>query len=152
MNLDTFFHVDWVTMVTHLYRLGIAYLLAVPIGWDRQVSRRHFGLRTFPLVAVVSCGFMQVGMSVISSTDGEARVIQGIITGIGFIGGGAIFKSEDSVSGTASAASIWNCGAIGLAVAFARFEIAITLSAINFIVLRFVGQIKENIEEKNDQP
>ena len=145
--MDHFFQVDWMTMLTHLYRLGIAYLLAVPIGWDREVSRRHFGLRTFPLVAVVSCGFMQVGMSVISSTDGEARVIQGIITGIGFIGGGAIFKSEDSVSGTASAASIWNCGAIGLAVAFARFEIAITLSAINFFVLRFVGQIKQNINE-----
>ena len=99
------------------------------------------------MVTVVSCGFMQVGMSVIDSTDGEARVIQGIITGIGFIGGGAIFKSEDTVSGTASAASIWNCGAIGLAVAFARFEIAVTLSAINFIILRFVGQIKENMEE-----
>ena len=147
MSLDQFFQVDWMTMVTHLYRLGIAYLLAIPIGWDREQSRRHFGLRTFPLVTVVSCGFMQVGMSVIDSTDGEARVIQGIITGIGFIGGGAIFKSEDTVSGTASAASIWNCGAIGLAVAFARFEIAVTLSAINFIILRFVGQIKENMEE-----
>jgi len=147
MNPDHFLQIDWMTMVTHLYRLGIAYLLAIPIGWDREQSRRHFGLRTFPLVAVVSCGFMQVGVSVIDSTDGEARVIQGIITGIGFIGGGAIFKSEDSVSGTASAASIWNCGAIGLAVAFARFEIAVTLSAINFIILRFVGQIKENMDE-----
>lgn len=149
--MDQFFQVDWMTMVTHLYRLGLAYLLALPIGWDREVSKRHFGLRTFPLVAMVSCGFMMVGLSVIDSTDGEARVIQGIITGIGFIGGGAIFKSEDSVSGTASAASIWNCGAIGLAVAFARFEIALMLSAINFIALRFVGRIKENIQEEESE-
>jgi putative Mg2+ transporter-C (MgtC) family protein len=62
--------------------LMIAYVLALPIGLDRQVSSRHFGLRTFPLVAGVSCGFMLTGISVIDSTDGEARVIQGIITGI----------------------------------------------------------------------
>lgn len=68
---------------------------------------------------------MMVGMSVIDSTDGKARIFQGIVTGIGFIGGGAIFKDKDRVSGTASAASIWNTGAIGLAVAFNRFEIAI---------------------------
>jgi putative Mg2+ transporter-C (MgtC) family protein len=82
---------DWDLIGNHAAHLIIAYLLALPIGWDREHSKRQFGLRTFPLVAVVTCGFMLIGMSVISSTDGEARVIQGIITGIGFIGGGAIF-------------------------------------------------------------
>ena len=82
-------------MGDHSTHLVLAYLLALPIGWDREHSNRSFGLRTFPLVAVVTCGFMLVGMSVISSTDGEARIIQGIITGIGFIGGGAILKDQD---------------------------------------------------------
>ncbi len=116
----------------HLWHLLFAYALAIPIGLDREQSRRHFGLRTFPLVAVVSCGFMMVGMSVIDTIDGEARIFQGIVTGIGFIGGGAIFKGEDKMSGTTSAASIWNTGAIGLAVAFNRLEIAIILSLLNF--------------------
>ena len=109
-------------------------------------------MRTFPLVAVVSCGFMMVGMSVIESTDGEARVFQGIITGIGFIGGGAIFKNQNHVSGTASAASIWNTGAIGLAVAFNRFEIAIVLSFLNFITLMVVGRFKRDVldEDRDD--
>jgi putative Mg2+ transporter-C (MgtC) family protein len=49
---------------------------------------------------------MMVGISVIESTAGEARILQGIVTGIGFIGGGAIFKDKDKVSGTASAANI----------------------------------------------
>ena len=55
-------------------------------GFNREQSDLDFGLRTFPLVAVVTCGFILVGIDVIDSTDGEARIIQGIITGIGFIG------------------------------------------------------------------
>jgi putative Mg2+ transporter-C (MgtC) family protein len=131
--------------------LAIAYLLAFPIGWDREQSKRHFGLRTLPLVAVVTCGFMLVGMSVISSTDGEARVMQGIITGIGFIGGGTIFKDQDHVAGTAAAASIWNTGAIGLAVAFDRLEIAIVLAALNFLTLNLFGKIKDKTEPQTDK-
>jgi putative Mg2+ transporter-C (MgtC) family protein len=88
-----------------------------------------------------------VGKSVIDSTDGEARIFQGIVTGIGFIGGGAIFQDKDRVSGTASAASIWNTGAIGLAVAFDRFEIAILLSLMNFITLLIVGRFKKKISD-----
>lgn len=137
--------IQWVEVLQRLWHLLVAYLLAIPIGLDRERSRRQFGLRTFPLVAVVSCGFMMTGMSVIGSTDGEARVFQGIVTGIGFIGGGAIFKGEDKVAGTASAASIWNCGAIGLAVAFSRFEIAIVLSVMNFLTLWLFGRVKREV-------
>jgi putative Mg2+ transporter-C (MgtC) family protein len=142
--------IDWVMIYTHLWHLLVAFLLAIPIGLDRQQSDRHFGLKTFPLVAVVSCGFMMVGMSVIDSTDGEARIFQGIVTGIGFIGGGAVFKDEDTVSGTASAASIWNTGAIGIAVAFDRFEIAIALSVLNFLTLWVIGQLKRKLPEENN--
>jgi putative Mg2+ transporter-C (MgtC) family protein len=140
--LSQMINIEWFQVVDHLWHMLFAYALAIPIGLDREQSERHFGLRTFPLVAVVSCGFMMVGMSVIDSTDGEARIFQGIVTGIGFIGGGAIFKEKDKVAGTASAASIWNTGAIGLAVAFDRFEIAIVLSLLNFITLWAVGRLK----------
>jgi putative Mg2+ transporter-C (MgtC) family protein len=143
-------HIDWWQIWAHLCYLMIAYILALPIGLDRQVSSRHFGLRTFPLVAVVSCGFMLTGISVVDTTDGEARVMQGVITGIGFIGGGAILKNKDTISGTASAASIWNTGAIGLAVAYSRFEIAIVLSLLNFITLRLVGRIKDKMNLDED--
>lgn len=93
--------IDWRLVIDHFVHLILAYFLTLPIGWDRELSKRRFGLRTLPLVAVVTCGFMLVGKSVIDSTDGEARVIQGIITGIGFIGGGAMLKDQDKVAGTA---------------------------------------------------
>ena len=147
------FQLDWSLVLYHLSHLLFAYLLALPIGFEREQSKRHFGLRTFPLVAVVSCGFMLVGKSVIDSTDGEARIIQGLITGIGFIGGGAILKNKDTIAGTASAASIWNTGAIGLAVAYSRFEVAIVLSLLNFITLRLFGTLKNklNLDEDTDE-
>jgi putative Mg2+ transporter-C (MgtC) family protein len=140
------FQIDWPMLLDHSVHLIIAYLLALPIGWDREQSKRQFGLRTFPLVAVVTCGFMLVGISVIDTTEGQARIIQGIITGIGFIGGGAILKDQNKVAGTASAASIWNTGAIGLSVAHGRLEIALILSFLNFITLQLFRKIKDKIE------
>ena len=132
------------TMITHnLIHLGIAWLLALPVAFDRSQSTRSAGLRTFPLVAVAACGFTLVGISVLDSSGAEARVLQGIITGIGFIGGGAILKTKDSVRGTATAASLWCTGLIGMAVAFGRFEIAILMSLINFVTLRYVKRFTE---------
>lgn len=146
--IDNLTSINWEQMLSNLILLLTAFVLALPIGFDRERSKRRFGLRTFPIVAMVSCGFMLVGLSVIDSTDGEARVMQGIITGIGFIGGGAILTHRGSVTGTASAASIWNTGAIGVAVAFSRFEIAIALSLLNFLTLWLLsGWVKERVQE-----
>lgn len=149
MLIQQLIDIDWRLVLEHFWHLLFAYILAIPIGLDRQQSKRHFGLRTFPLVAVVACGFMMVGISVIDTSDGEARIFQGVVTGIGFIGGGAIFRDSDRVAGTASAASIWNTGAIGLAVAFNRFEIAIILCLLNFVTLLFLGRLKRNIVDQD---
>ena len=59
--LSQFIHIDWTQVLYHYVHLVVAYALAIPIGLDREKIERHFGLRTFPLVAVVSCGFMMVG-------------------------------------------------------------------------------------------
>lgn len=146
MDFPTF-DINWTIVVRNLIQLGVAYLLALPIAVDREKASRSAGLRTFPLVAVSACGYMLVGISVLDTTDAEARVLQGLITGIGFIGGGAILKSNGSVRGTATAASIWNTGLIGVAVAFHRYEIAILLAVINVVTLRFVRQFKEDPNE-----
>ena len=131
----------------NLVHLGIAYILALPLAYERESSGDGAGLRTFPLVAVATCGYTLVGMSVLETSDAEARILQGLITGIGFIGGGAILKDKGSVSGTATAASIWNTGLIGMAVAFDRFEIAVVLSVVNFLTLRFVARLKREISD-----
>ncbi|HZX23935.1 MAG TPA: MgtC/SapB family protein [Woeseiaceae bacterium] len=135
--------VAWSQVVFHLGQLAIAWVLSLPVAWDRERESRGAGLRTFPLVAVAACGYTLVGISVLTSTEAESRILQGLITGIGFIGGGAILKSGGSVSGTATAASIWNTGLIGMAVAFHRYEVALVMSAINFVTLRYVQRFKE---------
>lgn len=146
MFLFEFVKFEWQLVANHAIQLLFAYLLALPIGWEREQSRRRFGLRTFPLVAVVTCGFMLVGMSVFDTAEAEARVFQGIITGIGFIGGGAILNDKDKVTGVSSATSIWNTGAIGLAVAFGRLEVAVVLAILNVFTLFVFGKVKDVVD------
>lgn len=134
--------IDWALIYDHLLHLAIAYLLALPIGWDREADSAGVGLRTFPLVAASCCGFLLIGQEVVSGSDAYARLMYGLMSGIGFIGGGAILKTDRNVSGTATAAAIWSTGAIGTAVAFQRYEIAISLSLVTFFTLRFVKPLK----------
>lgn len=141
---------DWTTSWFNLYHLGLAYLLALPVAWDRESHSHGIGLRTFPLVAVAACGYMLVGVSVLDTTGAEARVLQGLITGIGFIGGGAILKSNGNVAGTATAATIWITGLLGVAVAYGRYEVAILMSAISFLTLRYVRRFKDQIDEDGE--
>lgn len=143
-QLANVFVVDWQVITTAVLQIGSAYVLALPVAWDREHEARSAGLRTFPLVSVAACGYMLVGIQVLSSTDAESRVLYGIITGMGFLGGGAILKSKGSVTGTATAASLWMTGAIGIAVAFHRYEIALVLALINFFTLRFVKEFKND--------
>lgn len=139
------FNIDWPSTGRHLILLGIAFLLALPSGWNREMRAQSAGLRTFPLVSVAACSFMLIGIEVFTEELAQARVMGGILTGIGFIGGGAIIKSEKSVTGTATAASIWATGALGIAVAWQRFEIAIILGVLVFIILNYISKVKERI-------
>ncbi|MCZ8104442.1 MAG: MgtC/SapB family protein [Burkholderiales bacterium] len=73
----------------HHVALTFAYVLALPIGWDREKEERMAVLRTFPLVAVASWGFIQATEGiVVNSPEAQARIVECLITGFGFIGGG----------------------------------------------------------------
>jgi putative Mg2+ transporter-C (MgtC) family protein len=136
--------IDWQTVLVHLVQVGVAYLLAIPLGWERESARDApgAGLRTFPLVAAGCCGYLLIGRSIFTGEEAHARVLYGMMTGIGFIGGGAILKTGNHVVGTATAASIWNTGAIGAAVAWGRFEIALVLMVINILTLHLGRALK----------
>lgn len=136
---------DGFQIIPHLIALAIAYCLALPIGWDREKSTRSAGLRTFPLVALASCGFVQATESMLAgSPEGTARVVEGVITGIGFIGGGAILKSGLSVHGTATAASIWATGAIGTAVGLGTLDVAVAIAVMTFLTLKLLPILKDS--------
>jgi putative Mg2+ transporter-C (MgtC) family protein len=73
-------------------------------------------------------------------------LLQGLITGIGFIGGGAILKEGTTVRGTATAASVWNAGVIGAAVAMGHYGIALALAFLNFFTLRALLPLKKRLD------
>lgn len=117
-------------------KIAIAVLLTLPIGWERFRSTQTMGVRTYILVAVASCSYVLVGIAVLGSgSDAQSRIIQGLMGGIGFIGGGAILKEGATVRGTATAASIWATGAMGAAIGYALYEIALLLSIVMLITL-----------------
>ncbi|MBB4351172.1 MgtC/SapB family protein [Aliirhizobium cellulosilyticum] len=127
----------------HLAALVFAYLLALPIGWDRERNERSAGLRTFPLVAIAACGFIQAAETVTAgNAEATARVVEGLINGVGFIGGGAILVGKASTRGTATATSLWATGAIGAAVGLGAFDTAIVLSVATFATLRVMANFK----------
>lgn len=128
-------------------KLAAAFALALPVAWEREKRTRLMGLRTFPIVAMASCGYLLIARDIAwESPDAQARVIQGLVTGMGFIGGGAILKQGETVKGTATAASLWATGAVGMAVAYGRFDIAIAVALIIFLVLRFVTPLEKRLE------
>ncbi|WOH48767.1 MgtC/SapB family protein [Bradyrhizobium sp. sBnM-33] len=128
----------------HFLTLAAAFALAIPIGWDREKRARSAGLRTFPLVALASCGFVQASEQwMVNSPDGMSKVIEGVITGIGFIGGGAILKQGATVQGTATAASLWATGAIGVSVGLGSYDVAVTIAVLTFLTLRLLTLVKE---------
>jgi putative Mg2+ transporter-C (MgtC) family protein len=118
-------HID---LLRNLTVLLLAYVLAVPIAWDRERNECSAGLRTFPIVAIAACGFIQATETVTrENAEATARIVEGLINGVGFIGGGAILDGKASIRGTATAASLWATGAIGTAVGLGAYETAIVL-------------------------
>lgn len=134
---------DWERFLELFLKMAGSLLLILPIAWERERSTRIMGLRTFSLVAVASCGYVLIASRVVGAApDAHARIIQGLMTGIGFIGGGAILKEGANVRGTATAASIWMTGALGAAVGYSEIEIAVLMSALNFLTLRVLTHPK----------
>jgi putative Mg2+ transporter-C (MgtC) family protein len=138
--------------LSHLVALAVAYVLALPIGWNREQEERSAGVRTFPLVAMAACGFVMIAIEVLGITsEGQARILEGLMTGIGFIGGGAILKQGDRATGTATAASLWATGAIGAAVGYGQLDIAVILSLVTFLTLTLLAPLRKVAEEKSHQ-
>jgi len=135
----------------NLEKIGITYLLTALIGWERETEAHSAGLRTFPLVGMASCGYLLI-LGVNPTSADQSRVLQGLITGIGFVGGGAILKEGTSVRGTATAASVWNAGVIGASVAMQHYGIAIVLALLNLFTLRLLMPLKTWIDNRNPKP
>ena len=141
------FNTDNFNIWPHVLALAAAYILALPIGWHREREERSAGLRTFPLVAVASCGFIQATENITTGNpEALARITEGVITGMGFIGGGAILRLSTSVKGTATAASLWATGAVGIACAMGTFDVAIIIVIFALLTLWMFSNGKSSKE------
>lgn len=137
----------WRDVPNHLLIVGVAYVLAMPVGWDREKEDRSAGIRTFPIIAMASCGFVLVAREVLGTSPGHDRILQGLITGIGFLAGGAILKGPGGVQGMATAASAWNTAVVGAAVGYGYWDIGVVLSVVNFITLRWLWPLKRQANQ-----
>ncbi|WCP13979.1 Protein SrpB [Sphingobium sp. AntQ-1] len=142
---------DNFAILPHLLALTIAYVLALPIGWNRERAERSAGIRTFPLVAVASCGFVQAVETMMAHDPAAmARVLEGVIAGVGFLGGGAILQQKNSVRGTATAASLWVTGAVGVAAGLGSYDVAMVLTAFTLLTFWVLAPLKPTENERDE--
>ena len=131
-------------------RLFVAMILGGIIGWERERRRKYAGLRTHMLVCLGSALITVAGIYGFAGAGSDpSRLAAGIITGIGFLGGGAIFASRGEVHGLTTAASIWLAAAIGLATGTGMFiaAVASTIFAIIILELWIIEPEKEKKKE-----
>jgi putative Mg2+ transporter-C (MgtC) family protein len=132
-----------------IIRLLAATLLGAIVGLERERAGKPAGLRTHTLVCLGTAIFVLVCSGVGMSSDGLSRVIQGIVTGIGFIGAGSILKlsEERDIRGLTTAAGIWMTAAIGVSVGLGSLGVAGLSTLLAIIILAVVGAVEARAEK-----
>ncbi len=133
-----------------LMRLGLALILGGILGFERELSRRDAGMRTHMMVAVGAALFVVVPLQAGFSQDNMSRVLQGLVSGIGFLGAGAIIKlsAEREVRGLTTAASLWLSAGVGVASGLGREATAILSVVIALAILSSARLFKGREQEE----
>ena len=129
-------------------RVIMAILLGAIVGLQRERAGKPAGLRTHILVSLGTAVVVLACSAATMSLDGLSRVIQGIVTGIGFVGAGSILKlsEEREIKGLTTAAGLWLTGAVGIAAGLGEIGVAIIGTILTVIVLSLVGVIESRHE------
>ncbi len=135
-------------IIETIVSIVVAYLLAFPLALERKTQGAvAHGLRTVPLVSVGACGYLLITHFLyeqgVFDADGLARTLRAVMTGIGFIGGGAIVKQTSDVHGITTGAAVWSAGAIGASVAHGQYMIAVVLALANVLVLEVQRRLEK---------
>jgi len=137
---------DWFT--TDIERLLVALLIGAVIGAEREYRSKSAGLRTMILVCTGACLFTLVSAQV-GAPNNIDRIAANIITGIGFIGAGVIFKDDNRVTGITTATTIWIMAALGMEAGAGNFKTAFIATGVIFLVLVVLIYVQEAIEKVN---
>jgi putative Mg2+ transporter-C (MgtC) family protein len=138
---------DWPEFTRVVIRLVAAMFLGAIIGWQRERAGKPAGLRTHMLVAMGSALFVLACSAAEMSMEGLSRVIQGIATGIGFIGAGAILKrrGEHEIEGLTTAAGIWMTSAAGIAAGLGRIGLAFVAVTLTWVILSLLNAVSARL-------
>ena len=130
-------------------RLLLAALVGGVIGFERERAGKAAGLRTHMLVSVGAAIFVIAPMELGFQEDALSRIIQGLVTGIGFLGGGAILKSrrKEDVEGLTTAAGIWLTAGLGVAVGLGGLGIALICVALAWIILTVLFKLEKRMKK-----
>lgn len=138
----------WQYLQDMLTPMGVAALLGGLLGLERELRGHWAGLRTHLMVAVGTATFMLMGVAATRNAPEElSRVIQGIATGIGFIGAGTILKQEsaEEVKGLTTASTVWAAAAIGSAAALKMYPLAVTATLFALFVLMILRPFEQRL-------
>lgn len=132
-------------------RLVIAMFFGAVIGFQRERLSKPAGLRTHMLVSLGAALLIIAPIEFGMDSDGLSRVIQGLVTGIGFLGGGAILKLQEKreVEGLTTAAGIWMTAAIGMTIGLGRLGLALVSTIFTWITLSLMSKIEHVINKKH---
>ena len=132
-------------MPADLYHLLIALGIGAVIGAEREYRSKSAGLRTMIMVSMSSCLFTILSLKIgVANPD---RLAANILTGLGFLGAGVIFKDENRISGITTATTIWMTAAIGMAVGAGYIVLSLFAAFIVLIVLILLIYVQERIED-----
>lgn len=122
----------------YLGRLVLSIILGGLIGYERETEHKPAGLRTLTLVSLGSCLFMIISIRTAQGLENvdPTRIAAQVVTGIGFLGAGAILHARGAVYGLTTAVSIWLVAAIGLAAGAGLYIEAVVVALLGFIILR----------------
>ena len=146
---------DLESVVNVLERVGAATLLGGILGLDRELRERSAGLRTHMMVAIGAAIFIMAGLGAAGGVGRDVtRVVQGIVVGIGFIGGGTILKltEQQRVKGLTTASSIWLAAGVGTACGLAEFTLAVVGTAISVVVLAALRPVEKFLSRFEHHP
>lgn len=141
---------DPADLVRVTLRLVIAMIAGAVIGFQRERSGKAAGLRTHMLVCMGTALFVVAGSQMGMHEDALSRVMQGLATGIGFLGAGAIIKMESTrrIRGLTTAAGIWMTAAIGVVIGLGQLGLALVAALLTWVVLALIIKIETNIDSK----
>ena len=134
---------------TYLLRFAVSIMIGGLIGLERELEHKPAGLRTMILFCLGSTIFMLIAMELKPLESDLGKIIAGVITGIGFLGAGAIIRAGGDIHGLTTAATIWLASGLGIAVGGGYYVLALIATALVLLVLRILGFIEHAISNKS---